>query len=153
MKSISAYFRFYEPADLYRCAVLGVNRAARGGGADLGVTRHRPASPYYLKGTFSEAHNLHSAGFLEWIPQVRRSSRCRAGVFLHHSYTTVVSNGDSNSDGPVDDHLHDIGTKIYCDSDFESISTGSWERARVMETSSRRTLRGLSRSSQRQFSA
>src|SRR5215208_976394 len=35
---------------------------------------------------------------------------------------------------------------------FELISTGSWERARVMETSSQRTLRGLCRSSQRLFS-
>src|SRR5215204_7118018 len=45
-----------------------------------------------------------------------------------------------------------IGADLICHSDFEPISTGSWERARVMETSSRRTLRGLSKSSQRQLS-
>ena len=32
------------------------------------------------------------------------------------------------------------------------LSTGSWERTRIMETSSRRTLRGPRESSQRQFS-
>ena len=31
------------------------------------VTCRRPASPYYLKGTFSGAHNLDSAGFLECL--------------------------------------------------------------------------------------
>jgi hypothetical protein len=43
-------------------------------------------------------------------------------------------------------------TDLTCDSVFELISTGSWERARVMETFSQRTLRGLCRSSQRLFS-
>ena len=43
-------------------------------------------------------------------------------------------------------------TDLTCDSVFELISTGSWERARVMETFSQRALRGLWRSSQRLFS-
>jgi len=46
-----------------------------------------------------------------------------------------------------------ISADIICDFGFEPIATGSWEAARVMETPSRRTLRGLSSSSQRQFSA
>jgi hypothetical protein len=41
---------------------------------------------------------------------------------------------------------------LICDADVESIAAGSWERAGVMETSSRRTLRGLREPSQRQFS-
>ena len=45
-----------------------------------------------------------------------------------------------------------ISADIICDLDFEPIPTGSWEAARVMETPSRRTLRGAREPSQRQFS-
>jgi hypothetical protein len=45
-----------------------------------------------------------------------------------------------------------ISADIICDFGFEPIATGSWEAARVMETPSRRTLRGAREPSQRQFS-
>jgi hypothetical protein len=41
---------------------------------------------------------------------------------------------------------------LTCDSDFEPIAAGGWERAGVMEMSSRRMLRGPREPSQRRFS-
>jgi hypothetical protein len=45
-----------------------------------------------------------------------------------------------------------ISADLTCDSDFEPIAAGGWERAGVMETSSRRMLRGPREPSQRRFS-